>query len=102
MLEKIKKALRLSSDALNDHITDLVTSCKAEMLTAGICSEQLSHDASIEAITDPLLQRAAILYCKIDFSETDEEAQRYQKAYDKLLVSLALSGDYIAPEVEGE
>ncbi len=94
MLAKIKKAIRRTSSALDDYIGWLVGSCKADLMIGGIYSVQLAREASIDAIDDPLLQQAVILYCKRDFADTAEDAERYGRAYENIKVSLALSGDY--------
>lgn len=85
LLEEVKTVLRVKSKAFDDaEISPLISSCKADLLRAGI---------KTDAETDPLTRQAIKLYCKANFGFS-EDSEKFQKAYEALRDSMALSGDY--------
>jgi hypothetical protein len=56
----------------------------------------LSGVSSVKAqdAADPLIKRAIVLYAKANYGWDNPEADRFQKCYDLLKISLTLSGDY--------
>lgn len=85
MLEKVKLALRIKNIKLDGEILDLIEACKIDLSIAGV--RKLND-------TDPLIQRAIIIYCKANFGLDNKESEKYQKSYDLLKQSLKLCGDY--------
>lgn len=85
MLEKVRKALRITTDLLDDEIKDLID--------AGLIDLGISGVKKREEI-DPLIQRAIILYTKANFGLENTESEKYQKGYESLRIHLALCGDY--------
>mgnify|MGYP002537828825 CR=1 FL=1 len=85
MLERVKLALRIKSDKLDDEIADLIEACKVDLSLSGV--------RKIED-TDPLIQQAIKLYCKANFGLDNKDSEKYQKSYDMLKISLSLCGDY--------
>lgn len=85
MLERIKTALRIDDDELIIELQDLINSAKADLYLSGI--KKVEDD-------DPLIIRAIILYCKMEYSIDNNEVLRYKSAYDMLKSHLALSIDY--------
>ena len=85
MLERVKLALRIKSDKLDDEIADLIESCKVDLSLIGV--------RKIED-TDPLIQQAIKLYCKANFGLDNKDSEKYQKSYNMLKISLSLCGDY--------
>lgn len=85
MLERVKLALRIKSDKLDDEIVDLIEACKTDLSLSGV--------RKIED-TDPLIQQAIKLYCKANFGLDNKDSEKYQKSYDMLKISLSLCGDY--------
>lgn len=85
MLEAIKLALRIKSNAYDNEIMGLISACKADLRISGII--KVSE-------VDPLIQRAAILYCKANFGN-DKDSQKFADAYNALKISLGLAGDYL-------
>lgn len=85
MLEKVKLALRIKSNKLDEEITDLIEACKIDLSLSGV--------RKIED-TDPLIQQAIKLYCKANFGLDNKDSEKYQKSYDMLKISLSLCGDY--------
>lgn len=74
-LEKVKTALRISTDAFDGEITDLVDAALADLGIAGV-------DGQNAVITDPLILRAVITYCRVNFGEPDD-FERLKKSYDE-------------------
>ena len=87
MLEKVKLALRVSGNIFDLEIQDLIDAAKLDLKITGVVKV---ND------TDPLIQRAIIVYCKANFGYDNNEAERFQKSYDMLKQHLSLAGDYNA------
>lgn len=83
MLEKVKLALRIKHNALDDEINDLIESAKCDLRISGV--KNIS-------VTDVLIIRAVITYCKAEFD--NENSERYRQAYSSLKEHLALCGEY--------
>ena len=83
MLDKIKKSLRISHNKLDDDIESNIQACLLDLTIAGV-------NAKIE---DELITQAVKLYCKWQY-DFFGNADRFEKAYYNLKMSLALSGDY--------
>lgn len=90
MLQKIKDALRVSGEALDEEIQDLIHAAKADLRLSGITKNE----------DDPLILRAITIYCKSHFGYEDPaQAELFMKSYNALKSHLALSKEYI--EVSG-
>ena len=85
MLEKVKLALRIKSNKLDEEITDLIEACKIDLSLSGV--KRIKD-------TDPLIQQAIKIYCKANFGLDNKDSEKYQKSYDMLKISLSLCGDY--------
>lgn len=70
MLDKVRLALRISTAAFDDEITDLISAAEADLGVAGVTNVDES---------DPLIRRAIITYCRANFGQPED--------YDKLKVS---------------
>jgi hypothetical protein len=86
ILEIIKLALRINSFAFDIEISQLIEACKIDLRLAGV---------NVIMDTDPLIQRAVILYVKANFG-SNPDSEKYQKSYEMLKCSLAVAGDYNA------
>ena len=84
MLEKIRLSLRLTNNAFDDEINDLIEACKLDLKLAGVVNFQDD---------DPLILRAATLYCKGHFGFADAGV-KFLQSYEMLKISLCLAGDY--------
>ena len=84
MLESVRLSLRLTSEAFDNEIIDLIEGCKHDLKLAGIVN--ITDD-------DPLVLRAVTLYSKAHFGFADM-GEKYLQAYEALKVSLCLAGDY--------
>lgn len=87
MLEKVKNSLRVSGNAFDIEIADLIEAAKLDLEISGVVKV---ND------TDALIQRAIIVYCKANFGYDNAEAERFQNSYDMLKQHLSLAGDYNA------
>lgn len=47
------------------------------------------------ADNDPLIKQAVKMYCKANFGYGGSDADKFQKSYESLAVSLSLSGEYL-------
>lgn len=83
MLEQIKKAMRISHNALDSDIQSNISSALADLARVGVNVE----------VDDELISKAVELYCKWQY-EYLGKAEQYQKNYELLRDSLSLSGDY--------
>lgn len=88
MLEVVKKALRVSHNALDDEIDDLIEAARTDLKLSGVSGFK-SHDD-----TDPLIKRAIIMYAKANFIADAKEAERFHLSYNMLKNHLTLAGDY--------
>ncbi|PEC65356.1 head-tail connector protein [Bacillus toyonensis] len=88
MLEMVKKALRVSHNALDDEIDDLIEAARIDLKLSGVSGFKSNDD------TDPLIKRAIIMYAKANFIADVKEAERFQLSYNMLKNHLTLAGDY--------
>lgn len=100
MIDKVKLALRLTGNAYDDEVNDLIDAAIADLRLVGIVIPD-NEEGSPDVSGDPLLVRAVVLYAKAEFGY-DADAERYRKAYDYLKCALSLSGDYIGGGTGGE
>ena len=84
MVRKVENALRLKSTAFGDEIQTLIDACKIDLRLAGV--NRLDE-------SDPLVERAIILYCKANFGFADKQ-ERFERAYESLKIAMSLSGEY--------
>lgn len=82
--DEVKVRLRLKSAVYDDaEIQPLIDACMRDMGRVGVKAND----------TDPLTRQAVALYCKANFGFSND-SERYQRAYEALRDSMALSGDY--------
>ena len=84
LLDDIKVSLRIKTSAFDTEITPIINACKLDLGLAGV---------NIIVETDPLIQRAVVLYAKANFG-SNPDGEKYQRSYDLLKCSLAVAGDY--------
>ncbi|HBI91198.1 MAG TPA: DNA-packaging protein [Terrisporobacter glycolicus] len=85
MLEKVKLALRISNNAFDSEINDLIESAYTDLGISGV--------KNIDKL-DPLIKRAVIIYCKANFGMDNKDSEKYEKSYEMIKQHLALCGDY--------
>lgn len=85
-LPKVKKALRVTTDAFDDEILDLMESALLDLNIAEVNGEQA-------LITDPLVRLAVTTYCRLHFGEPDD-FDRLKQSYDEQKSQLSMSTGY--------
>lgn len=88
MLDIVKLALRITHNALDAEILDLIEAGRHDLMLSGVSGFKSNDD------TDPLIKRAIITYTKANFIPDVKEAVRFQSSYDMLKNHLTLAGDY--------
>ena len=83
MLNKVRMALRITTEAFDDELTDLINAGLADLGIAGADGENV-------VLTDPLTIRAVITYCKMNFGEPDEY-DRLKKSYDEQKAQMSMA-----------
>jgi hypothetical protein len=92
LIDDVRLNLRITSTAFDAaEIQPIIDACKTDLKLSGV---NVINDS------DPLTQRAVVLYAKANFGYS-ADSERYQKAYDMLKNSMALSGDYNTVVVTG-
>ena len=84
MLEKVKMALRITTDAFDDELNDLISAAMIDMKIAGVV---------IPEELDAICTRAIITYCKIHFGEPDDY-DRLKRSYDEQKAQLSMATGY--------
>ena len=79
--------LRIRSDntAFDAELQGLIDAAKQDLRRRGIKA----------ADNDPLIKQAVKMYCKANFGYGGSDADKFQKSYESLAVSLSLSGEYL-------
>jgi hypothetical protein len=101
VLERVKLALRLKTDAFDNEITDIIAACVHDMSIAGVdASSALPPVVPVEGAqepppapapeTAPLIIRAVVLYAKAEFGN-NPDAQKYRDAYMGLKTYLSIA-----------
>ena len=85
MLNKVKLALRVTTDSFDAEITDLINAACGDL---GIVSVPADS-----ATTDPLLIRAIITYCRLHFGQPDDY-DRLKASYDEQKAQLITCTGY--------
>ncbi len=86
MLDKVKLALRIKSQAFDSEIEDLIAAALADLGLAGVTAAQ-------ELEADPLITRAVVTYCRANFGEPDDY-ERMKKSYDEQKAQLSMATGY--------
>ena len=75
ILGKVRLALRITTQAFDTELTDLIEAGLADLGIAGV-------DGENAILSDPLIIRAIITYCKMKFGAPDEY-DRLKRSYDE-------------------
>ena len=73
MLDKVKKALRVKTDAYNDELNNLIASAQIDLGIAGVV---------LPDVLDAICETAIITYCKMNFG-LPEDYERLKMSYDE-------------------
>lgn len=84
MLDKVKLALRITTDAFNDELSDLISAARLDLGIAGVV---------VPEEIDALVGRAIITYCRVHFG-APEEYDRLKAAYDEQKAQLMTATGY--------
>ena len=87
ILAKVKTALRISVNDFDDEIQDLIDGCLKDLGIAGITEDDT---------TDPLLIRAIITYCRLNFGDLArlEDYDRLKSSYDEQKAQMSMATGY--------
>lgn len=83
MINKVKTALRITTDAFDNELTDLIDASLQDMGIAGVITEDI----------DPIVTRAIITYCKMSFG-LPEDYDKLKKSYDEQKAQLSNATGY--------
>lgn len=85
LLTKVKTALRIKTEAFDENeLIPLISAAKTELSLAGV--KKIDD-------TDPLVERAVILYCKANFGY-ESDSEKFEKAFKGLRDAISLCNDY--------
>ena len=84
MLEKVKLALRITTDAFDSELTDLISAAQMDLGIAGVV---------ISDEIDAIVSRAITTYCKLNFGEPDDY-DRLKRSYDEQKAQLSMATGY--------
>lgn len=84
MLDKVKLALRISTNAFDSELTDLIQAAQQDLGIAGVVvPEEL----------DAIVSKAIITYCKMSFG-LPEDYDRLKRSYDEQKAQLSNASGY--------
>ena len=98
MLDDVKLALRLTTTAYDNELTDLIN---AGLLDLGVAGVTIADDSDSDSSEEPsgvttddaLVKRAVITYCKIHFG-SPADFDRLKRAYDEQKAQLVTCTGY--------
>jgi len=83
MLEKVKMALRMKTDAYDSELTDLIDAAYLDMGIAGVVVPE----------ADAIITKAVVTYCKMSFG-TPADYDRLKLSYDEQKAQLSNATGY--------
>ena len=84
MIDDVKKALRITTNAYDSELTDLIDSAKLDLGVAGVV---------IPTSIDALVKKAISTYCKMSFG-LPEDYDRLKRSYDEQKAQLVTCTGY--------
>ena len=84
MLEKVRLALRITTEAFDAELTDLINAAYLDLGIAGVSETEE---------TDPLIIRAVTTYCRMNFGEVSDY-DRLKASYDEQKAQLSMASNY--------
>lgn len=82
MLEKVKLALRITTDAFDTELSLLIAAALQDLGIAGVIPA-----------SDPITERAVITYCRCNFGSPDDY-DRLKASYDEQKAQLSMATGY--------
>lgn len=94
MLDKVKTALRIKTNAFDGELDDLIDAAVDDLGIAGIINLVENPEAQ-PVVYAPLAIRAIITYCKVHFGQpSDDEFKRLKASYDEQKAQLQTATGY--------
>lgn len=87
MIDKVKLALRITTNAYDSEIADLIQAGLADLGITDISPSVLTDDPP------PLVQRAVTTYVRLHFGQPDD-FDRLKKSYDEQKAQMSTSSEY--------
>lgn len=84
ILAAVRKALRVTTDAFDDELAELIEAGQADIRLAGVVN--LDTD-------DPLVRRAIITYCRLNFGQPDDY-DRLKASYNEQKAQMGMATGY--------
>jgi hypothetical protein len=84
-LTAVKLALRITTDAFDSELTDLINAALLDMGLAGVTEDSMNA---------PLVRNAVITYCKLHFGEGPADPVRMKASYDEQKAQLSTATGY--------
>lgn len=84
MLDKIKLALRIKTNAFDEEINDLINAALADLAAAGITSQDEE---------DPLIIRAVVTFCRANFG-SPADYDKMKASYDEQKAMMQMATGY--------
>lgn len=84
ILSAVKLAMRITTEAFDSELSDLIAAALIDLTQAGISNQTL---------TDPMIRRAVITFCRLNFGQPDDY-DRLKKAYDEQKAQLGMATGY--------
>lgn len=84
MLDAVKLALRITTDAFDSELEDLIQAGLIDLTQAGIVNMDTA---------DPMIRRAVITFCRLNFGQPDDY-DRLKKSYDEQKAQLGMATGY--------
>ena len=85
LLNKVKLALRIKTDAFDSELNELILAAAADLGIAGVLVKSENPE--------PILSRAIITYCKMSFG-LPEDYDRLKRSYDEQKAQLSNATGY--------
>lgn len=87
ILEKVKLALRITTDDFDTELTDMINACLADLGIAGVTETDTSN---------ALLIRAICTYCKYHFGDINgvEMLEKIKASYDEQKAQMQMATGY--------
>ena len=93
MLNKVKTALRYSSNVLDEEIQDTIDECYRDMHRVGIAIYDKENKVKESITKDALIISCQKQHARWKFN-FENAAERYRNAYESMRDGMSLSGDY--------
>lgn len=86
MLDQVKTALRIKTTAYDNELANLILAAGIDLAVAGVENFDTAN-------ADPILTRAIITYCKMNFG-LPEDYDRLKRSYDEQKAQLVTATGY--------